>query len=566
MGRLSFRELPGGAVVAGKRDPALGAEIELAAAGGVLPHRVEVDVARQAAVEPLPGAAEVGRLPEVGSHVVEAVGVHHQVGGGGVEAGGLEHRHRAPLGQAGNGGGDLAPALAAVLGDVHPPVVAAGPDQVLAQRRLGEGEHRAVGLDAGVVAGDRAARPLLFRLVVARQVRADGGPGLAAVGGAEDDVGGVVDHLGIVRRDGDGGGPLEAVAHGLAAVARGIVRPGADGALLARAVVVAGDVAQILAGVDDGGIGRIGDHPAGLAAADAVPEGIGQAAAGQRVARSLAGADVLHRAGHPEGHPVVGRHMVELADRQRRSEPALAAVGRDVDAAVVARDHPPGVERVDPQVVVVAMIQTRGGEDLEGPAAVDAFEQRHVGHPDLLRIDRIHRHGRVVPGALPELAIGRGQRPALAAVVRAVEPALLRLDQRIDPPAVRRRHGDADLAPDAFRQTAPGELLPGVAAVARHPEAAARTAARHLPGAPPRLPQAGEDDVGIGRIESDGRGARVRILLQHLLPGLAAVPWCGRRRARGWDRRRAPGPRRRPRRRSWGGRRASPICPSCFQT
>src|SRR6185369_6685174 len=68
-----------------------------------------------------------------------------------------------------------------------------------------------------------------------------------------------------------------------------------------------------------------------------------------------------------------------------------------------------------------------------------------------------------------------------------------------------------------------GQGLPRVAPVARDVEAAARTAARHVPGPAPRLPQAGEDDARIRGVDGHVAGPRVRVLLQDLLPGLAAV-------------------------------------------
>src|SRR5262249_60645882 len=98
----------------------------------------------------------------------------------------------APLGQL--LGRDVVPRLAGVARDVHEAVVAAGPEQTLGDVRLGQREDGAVDLDAGVVAGDRTAGPLLLGLVVARQVRACRLPRLAAVGRLEQDVGRVVQH------------------------------------------------------------------------------------------------------------------------------------------------------------------------------------------------------------------------------------------------------------------------------------------------------------------------------------------------------------------------------------
>ena len=136
--------------------------------------------------------------------------------------------------------------------------------------RLGDGEDRAVVLDAGVVAGDRPARPLLLRscrcavrsgLIAVQR--------LPAVAGAEQHVGAVVDDLRVVRAR-----PRSAPSTGSGSVASaapwpdGLSGHDADVARLAGAVVVARDDAEVLAGVDDVRVGRVGDRVAGLAAAD----------------------------------------------------------------------------------------------------------------------------------------------------------------------------------------------------------------------------------------------------------------------------------------------------------
>ncbi len=169
------------------------------------------------------------------------------------------------------GGVTLLQRGAVVPRDVHQAVVAPGPDDARLERRFGNREDRAVELDPGVVAGDRPARPFLFALVVARQVGADGLPGLTAVRGSEEHVGGVVDRLGIVRRDHDGGGPLEAVAKVLRTVARSVVGVDPDVRSLTGSSVVTREVAEVLAGPDDLRVGGVGDHVAGLTPADAVP-------------------------------------------------------------------------------------------------------------------------------------------------------------------------------------------------------------------------------------------------------------------------------------------------------
>src|SRR5262249_23036864 len=66
-------------------------------------------------------------------------------------------------------------------------------------------------------------------------------------------------------------------------------------------------------------------------------------------------------------------------------------------------------------------------------------------------------------------------------------------------------------------------LLPVAAASRRPDRAAPGPAADERPGVAARLPQAGEQDARVGRVEADVGGARVGVLGQHLLPDLAAV-------------------------------------------
>src|SRR4029077_19370313 len=124
---------------------------------------------------------------------------------------------------------------------------------------------------------------------------------------------------------------------------------------------------------------------------------------------------------------------------------------------------------------------------------------------------------------LPRPGLPGGEGPIPPAFVGAEEPPLLRLDQRVDAAAVRGRHRHADLPPDPLRQAVAGDLFPGVAAVAGDVEAAPRAAALQVPGVAPGLPEAGEDEVGVRGGYRHIKGAGLRVLLQHLLPGLAAV-------------------------------------------
>src|SRR5579884_3348274 len=100
---------------------------------------------------------------------------------------------------------------------------------------------------------------------------------------------------------------------------RRIERIDADVSGLARAVVVARDVAAVLAGVDDVGIGRIGGSETGLAAADGMPVAGRNASPGEAVARPGTSADVLHRAGDMVGQPIIDTDVIELTPGHGRS-------------------------------------------------------------------------------------------------------------------------------------------------------------------------------------------------------------------------------------------------------
>src|SRR5262249_51766958 len=150
--------------------------------------------------------------------------------------------------------------------------------------------------------------------------------------------------------------PLEADLQVLASMSAGVVRVNTNGPGLPRAAVVAGDVAAVFAGVDDLGVAGIeGDVP-GLAAADILPVADHDAAR-ETVARVGLGADVLHTAADAVRDAVVAADVIELGDRQRWAVPRRAAIDGDVHAAVVAVDDPPRIFRVDPDVVMVAVVR-----------------------------------------------------------------------------------------------------------------------------------------------------------------------------------------------------------------
>src|SRR5207237_351685 len=131
-----------------------------------------------------------------------------------------------------------------------------------------------------------------------------------------------------------------------------------------------------------------------------------------------------------------------------------------------------------------------------------------------------------IAAASPEPGLAIDTTPVFAGVVRAVDPALLRrIHQGIEPPRVRGDDADADSSKLLLgTRKSLRELPPGGAAVA----GLEQPAAGPLPGAvfPGTLPRRPEDSInglGGGRIERQGNGTRVFVLVKYLLPRVAAV-------------------------------------------
>src|SRR5262249_14537583 len=163
----------------------------------------------------------------------------------------------------------------------------------------------------------------------------------------------------------------------------------------------------------DVGVLRLGSDPAALAAADRVPV-IDVDAAAAPARGDGDGGVVLLRAVDPVREAVVGRDSVELCGRLVHDRgPGPPAVEGDVGAAVVGIDHPVGVVRVDPEVVVVAV---RDPDGRVGPAAVVGAVAAGVEDIDRFGVLRVGVDPRVVPGALAQAVLGVDARPLLAAV------------------------------------------------------------------------------------------------------------------------------------------------------
>jgi hypothetical protein len=394
--------------------------------------------------------------------------------------------------------------------------------------RLAEGVDRGVVLGAAGVQRDRPARRPQFAHVAAGQVRADHLPRIAFVDGTEDHVAAGVEHVRVVRREEDRVGPREAVARLAHAAAVQVFRPDIDELNLAVAAVGALERALPAgrradrAHVDDVHVVGLDRDVAALARAHHLAVGPGDGP-GDGVAGHADAGVVLLRAVDAVREFVVHVHVVELGGGLvvDRAE-GLRGVEGDAGAAVVAFDQPAVVARVDPEVMVVAV----GRRNFhEGFAAVGGLVHAQVEHVDRILVLRVGVDVHVVPGAAEQVGVVGELLPGRAKVVGAVEAGrVLRLDDGPDAARLHRRGGHADLALERLREAlVQADLLPGVAAVQRTPQAAVRAAAAQFPEVAIGLPDAGVDDVGVLLVDAQVHGAGALALEEHLFPGDAAV-------------------------------------------
>src|SRR5260370_6288366 len=175
------------------------------------------------------------------------------------------------------------------------------------------------------------------------------------------------------------------------------------------------------------------------------------------------------------------------------------------------------------------MIIIAAGRALYGPESVPAVcrpIQRLRRHIHDIGIVGIRENFAEVP--VPCYAvILRGPLPSGSRVIRAVQAArfFLSFQYEIDAAATHSGgDGDASPSPVAGGKTVPSDLCPGDSAVDRFIYTTARTKHRPLlPGLSNYLPQSGIDHAGIFRFESQIHSAGKVVLVQHLLPRLAAV-------------------------------------------
>ena len=147
--QVALERLPARAVVEGDVEPGLRAGVEQTSTDRILPHDAREGLVGDAGDDLRPRLAEVGRLVEVRTEVVQLVHRRRDVRGGLVARRGLDRVDLNPVGNALRR--HVLPRLAAVLRDVDEAVVAPDPEDAGVERRLGDREDRVVHLDAGHV-------------------------------------------------------------------------------------------------------------------------------------------------------------------------------------------------------------------------------------------------------------------------------------------------------------------------------------------------------------------------------------------------------------------------------
>ena len=315
--------------------------------------------------------------------------------------------------------------------------------------------------------------------------------------------------------------PLEAVLHAFGARAHGVVGPNVDGAVQVAVVVESGEESAVAAAVYDVVVDRVGRQVGALAAGGGLPVAFADEAAGGTDV-DADGRIVLLGAVDAVGEMVVGGDAVELRGRLVHvGRPGFAGIITDLGAAVVTDDEPAGVLRRDPQVVVVAVWRILR---LEGASAIvgDVVGDVHDVHPvDVLRVGV---DAGVVPSALAEAAVGVRPLPRFSGIVRAVDAALVVLEDGPDAVRIHGRYGHADDAERPLRHALHlHQGGPVRAAIFGFPEGRSRPAGREVVGRAPHVPGAGVEHFGVDGVEDEVHGAGPFVGKQHSLPALPAI-------------------------------------------
>ena len=519
--QVELQRFPARPVVERRPDAGLGTGEEQTFPLDIAADGARVRAHRDAGVDAGPAGAVVGGLEQVRREVVLLIAVGREIRRAGIKRRGLDDRHAREFSK--RLGRHVFPRGAMVGGDVHEPVVAAGPEHARLHRRFGKGEDRGIPLGAGHVATHGTAAASHGVGVGEREVTGHLVPRRALICRTPHVLRGGVQGGRIVQREVDRKGPLESLRRILDCDAVVVAEPYRYVAPGVGALVVARELAHVATAERDVRIFRIDGDVRILAAGHREPVALADKAvvgsAGDRH-----GAVVLLRPVQAIRLLLVGGHVIEL----RRGlialrAPRTAAVHRDRRAAVVAVDKTVRIFRVDPHDVRIPM---RYAHWRKRASAVDGAMHREIHDVHGVLVHRIRREAHVIERPHHELLIATGARPRGAGVVGTEHAAqgVLGFDVRVHALRIRRRHRHADLADQPLRQARiKREFGPAVATVGALPQAAASRAGVHPPRRALKLPHRRVHDARVRHVDRQVGGARAVVQKEHLLPRRAAV-------------------------------------------
>src|SRR6266446_2789520 len=351
--------------------------------------------------------------------------------------------------------------------------------------------------------------------IFASQVGADDLPTVATVARCENDIRSEIQHVRIDRRENQRRGAIEAVLPGPQNDRRNVAR------LSGRAVEH-----RRLAAINQIGMQRIRRDVAVFFYTDRGPVAksnfakVAAACGSDRAAFLLCAIDPVRKL-------IIGDDVIELRGRLVvPGTPSLAAIHADGRALVHGDGDDVRVFGIDPDSVVVVAARRAfdGGEIL---ARVGGAVGRSVRHIDDIFISRIDAHAAEVVAASIDTFFAIHLLPAFASVIGAIDAApRLRVHPCIHAVGIAGRDGRTDAADTfGFTRQSFGELPPSGATVGGFVETAPRSgvATAGRPWRTARGPHAGEDYLRVARIEDKIHAANIFILVENLLPCLAAV-------------------------------------------
>src|SRR5579871_744524 len=303
-----------------------------------------------------------------------------------------------------DGGNPAAVGQADVFGDVgpllaavssHPQIAIVGSDV----------QHIGILRRLGQGAGAAALR--------GRDVRRDDAQIVAAIQRAEHDVAGSVIDARIAVRQDERRVPVEPIAPAARIANRlrltGVQVPATQSAVLGR-------------GIHQIGIGGIDTAGETIRAADTNPVLVDGAGQTVRLAWPAPTAVVLQAAVDAIGPPGVHGHVIKLADGHLiELVPGGRAVVGNVGSPVVAQDHVPAIARIDPQRVMIAMYAA-AAVGIERLAAVVGAVQRKAQNVEITIVIGIDADLTEVHGPGIEAVEAH---PRFALVARLVDAAVL---------------------------------------------------------------------------------------------------------------------------------------------